>query len=105
MWLDTYTMDLEADEDFRADLEALWQNLRPLYEKLHGFVRYKLRQTEWGSEFGERDPIPAHLSGNMWAQTWENIYPLVAPYPEEPNPLEEVNVQLVEQVHTFDRCF
>ena len=24
-------------------------------------------------------PIPAHLLGNMWAQEWGNIYPLVAP--------------------------
>ena len=26
-------------------------------------------------------PIPAHLLGNMWAQEWANIYPLVEPYP------------------------
>ena len=43
--------------------------------------RYKLRQTAWGERFGESEPIPAHLSGNMWAQSWENIYDLVAPYP------------------------
>ena len=26
-------------------------------------------------------PIPAHLLGNMWAQEWTNVYPLVEPYP------------------------
>ena len=25
-------------------------------------------------------PIPAHLLGNMWSQTWGNIYDLVEPY-------------------------
>ena len=60
--------------------------------------RYKLRQTAWGERFGETDPIPAHLSGNMWAQSWENIYDLVAPYPDAPNPLDEVDEQLVMQV-------
>ncbi len=29
-------------------------------------------------------PIPAHLLGNMWAQEWENIYPLVAPKNADP---------------------
>jgi peptidyl-dipeptidase A len=28
-------------------------------------------------------PIPAHLLGNMWAQEWSNIYPLVEPYPNQ----------------------
>ena len=34
----------------------------------------------------------------MWAQSWENIYDLVAPYPDAPNPLDEVDEQLVMQV-------
>src|SRR5262249_4123275 len=29
-------------------------------------------------------PIPAHLLGNMWAQTWDNVYPLVAPKEADP---------------------
>jgi len=29
-------------------------------------------------------PIPAHLLGNMWAQTWDNVYPLVAPKDADP---------------------
>ena len=24
-------------------------------------------------------PLPAHVLGNMWAQSWENTYPLLAP--------------------------
>jgi peptidyl-dipeptidase A len=30
-------------------------------------------------------PIPAELLGNMWAQEWNNVYDLVAPYPDEPS--------------------
>ena len=26
-------------------------------------------------------PMPAHLLGNMWAQSWGNIADLVKPYP------------------------
>jgi peptidyl-dipeptidase A len=29
-------------------------------------------------------PIPAHLVGNIWAQDWSNIYPLVAPPNADP---------------------
>ena len=30
-------------------------------------------------------PIPAHLLGNMWAQSWVNIEDLVKPYPDKPS--------------------
>ena len=29
-------------------------------------------------------PIPAHLLGNIWAQDWSNVYPLVAPANADP---------------------
>ena len=28
--------------------------------------------------------LPAHLLGNMWAQTWENIEEIVKPFPDSP---------------------
>ena len=31
-----------------------------------------------------RVPIPAYLLGNIWAQEWENIYPLVQPANADP---------------------
>ena len=34
-----YTNDMAADADFSADLEELWQIIKPLYQKLHGYVR------------------------------------------------------------------
>ena len=29
-------------------------------------------------------PIPAHMLGNIWAQDWSNVYPLVAPATSDP---------------------
>lgn len=46
---------------FQADCEALWQQVKPVYEELHAYVRYKLRQQY--SQIGENDPIPAQLFG------------------------------------------
>lgn len=46
--------------------------MRPLYEQLHGYVRQKLRN-KFGSLISEDGPIPMHLLGNMWGQSWENV--------------------------------
>jgi peptidyl-dipeptidase A len=79
MWRSAYDM---PPEDFPAELDRLWGEVKPLYEALHCHVRAKLGE-QYGTDLVPRDgPIPAHLLGNMWAQDWSNIYPLVAP-PEE----------------------
>ena len=39
----------------------------------------------YGEETVEPDgPIPAHLLGNMWAQSWNNIATMLTPYPDKP---------------------
>jgi peptidyl-dipeptidase A len=46
---------------------------------MHAFVRWKLAQ-QYGKDVVREDaPIPAHLLGNMWAQEWTNLYPILAP--------------------------
>ena len=78
MWRSKYDMDPEA---FAEEVERLWSAVRPLYVALHRYVRRRLA-LEYGPErVPERGPIPAHLLGNMWAQSWEGVYPLVAPTP------------------------
>lgn len=59
-------------------VEGFWNKLKPLYQELHAYVRYKLSQKY--VEMSPEGPIPAHLLGNMWAQSWVNIYELVEPY-------------------------
>ena len=76
MWRSGYDMPPEA---FSADLERMWQEVKPLYESLHTYVRWKLNE-HYGDEIQPATgPIRADLLGNMWAQEWGNIYPLVAP--------------------------
>jgi peptidyl-dipeptidase A len=73
LWRSNY--DMPAD-DFAKELDRLWTQVRPLYEALHAHVRASLAK-KYGSVVPEAGPIPAHLLGNMWAQQWGNIYPLV----------------------------
>jgi peptidyl-dipeptidase A len=81
MWRSDYDM---SPQDFSAELDRLWQQLQPLYDSLHSYVRAKLVE-QYGPEVVPSDgPIPAHLLGNMWAQSWLNIYPLVAPPAGDP---------------------
>jgi peptidyl-dipeptidase A len=76
MWRAKYDM---APEQFSADLERLWQQVRPLYLQLHAYVRKRLIE-EYGAIANRPDGmIPADLLGNMWAQEWGNIYDVVAP--------------------------
>ncbi len=76
LWRSGYDMSPEA---FAADLERVWQQVKPLYDSLHAYVRHKLRQTYGPDLVPATGPIPAHLLGNMWSQSWENIYLLVKP--------------------------
>jgi peptidyl-dipeptidase A len=76
MWRSAYDMPPDA---FAAELDRLYAQVRPLYEALHTHVRAKLVETYGADKVPADGPIPAHLLGNIWAQEWGNIYPLVAP--------------------------
>ncbi len=80
MWRAKYDMPPDA---FAAELDRLWEQVRPLYLSLHAYVRARLRQ-KYGDAVPASGPIPADLLGNMWAQEWDNIYPLVAPANADP---------------------
>jgi peptidyl-dipeptidase A len=74
MWRLKYDMPAEA---FTAEVDRLWEQVRPLYVSLHAYVRMKLRQ-KYGDVVPESGPIPAHLLGNIWAQDWSNVEDLVS---------------------------
>jgi len=80
LWRSKYDM---APDAFSAELDRLWEQVKPLYLSLHAYVRWKLRE-KYGDAVPANGPIPAHLLGNMWAQTWDNVYPLVAPKDADP---------------------
>ena len=73
LWRAGYDM---PPDDFSADLERLWNQVRPLYLSLHTFVRAKLVEKYGPNVVPPDGPIPAHLLGNIWAQEWGNIYDL-----------------------------
>ncbi|HEU0175832.1 MAG TPA: M2 family metallopeptidase [Blastocatellia bacterium] len=75
MWRSNY--DMEPDQ-FAAEMERLWLQVKPLYDSLHTYVRARLRQ-KYGDVVPATGPIPAYLLGNMWSQTWGNIYDIVKP--------------------------
>ena len=76
MWRSKY--DMPPDE-FAKEVDRLWAQIRPLYLSLHAYARTKLRE-KYGTEVvPATGPIPAHLLGNMWGQSWENIYEILAP--------------------------
>ena len=74
LWRAGYDM---TPEEFSADLERLWNQVRPLYISLHTFVRWKLAEKYGPNAVPPGGPIPAHLLGNPWAQEWGNIYDLL----------------------------
>ena len=76
MWRANYDM---PPEEFAALTEKLWQEVKPLYQSLHTYVRWKLNEKYGDAVQPKTGPIRADLLGNMWAQEWGNIYPLVAP--------------------------
>jgi len=107
MWRSKYDMPPDA---FAKELDRLWQQVRPLYVSLHSYVRWKLREKYGPDRVPEKGPIPAHLLGNMWAQEWGNIYPLVAPKDADPGydltaRLKAKGVDAKEMVRYGERFF
>lgn len=75
-WRSKYDMDPDA---FAADADAQWEKVKPFYNALHCHVRSKLNEYYGDNVVPATGPIPAHVLGNQWAQTWGNIYDLVKP--------------------------
>ncbi|XP_031209746.1 angiotensin-converting enzyme-like protein Ace3 isoform X3 [Mastomys coucha] len=71
-------------DTLEEDLEQLYEELQPLYLNLHAYVRRSLYRHYGPEVINLQGPIPAHLLGNMWAQSWNNILNLVLPYPDKP---------------------
>jgi len=95
MWRLKY--DMPPDE-FSAELDRLWGQVKPLYNALQCHVRHKLKEKYGEGVVGSDGKIPAHLLGNMWAQSWGNIYDLVKPENEG----TPVDVTALLKKHNYD---
>lgn len=81
MWRARYDL---PSEEFATETDRLWGQVKPLYDQLHCHVRAELNE-EYGNEVVPLDqPIRADILGNMWAQSWGNIFDLVAPQDADP---------------------
>ncbi len=107
LWRAGYDM---SPAEFEADIERLWTDVKPLYDELHCYVRARLQAKYGKDKVPDHAPIPAELLGNMWAQEWNNIADLVAPYPSEPSldvgrALEAGHWDAVKMVKQGERFF
>lgn len=98
VWMEDFEMD-----NFENIMDDLYNQIKPYYQELHAYVRRKLRDF-YGNDKIKSKYIPAHLLGNMWAQNWENIYDIVAPYRdiEEPKITEALKLKGYTPMKIFE---
>jgi peptidyl-dipeptidase A len=70
---------MPADAFTRVE-DELYEQVKPLYRALHCYVRARLAALYGEDKVPKAGLIPAHLLGNMWAQEWVNLYPILEPY-------------------------
>jgi peptidyl-dipeptidase A len=95
IWRSQY--DMPADE-FTAEMDRLWEQLRPLYLSLHAYVRGQLAKKYGTSVVSPNGPIPAHLLGNIWSQEWNNVYDLM----DSPKPSQSFDLTKILQDRKTD---
>ena len=94
----------------RAELERLWDQVRPLFESLHCLVRGELGE-EYGTAIAPPgEAIPAHLLGDLGDGRWSRVYDLVAPRTrgrgyDPTRQLERNGVDPTEMARTGERFF
>ncbi len=107
MWRSKYDMDPVA---FAQEVDRLWSEVEPLYRSLHAYVRRRLLEHYGGDRVPTQGPIPAHLLGNMWAQSWEGTLPLLVP-PSTPTGMDltallaQRGLSPTDMVRTAERFF
>ncbi|KAG6454446.1 hypothetical protein O3G_MSEX008728 [Manduca sexta] len=97
-WLGEY-----EEEDSEDQFAALWAQIKPLYEQIHAYVRRHLRLKYGEDVVSARGPIPAHLLGNIWAQTWNNVEKFTRPFPDKSD--IDVTAALIAQNFTALKMF
>lgn len=118
MWRARY-----QDDQLVEKVDKLWDEVQPLYDELHKYVRYQLRDL-YGDKMDKKSEfIPAHLLGNMWvssarraslmqrckknfnqqAQNWVNLYDRIKPFKNAS--LVDVTRKMEEDNFTVKKMF
>lgn len=89
--------------NFRQDVDNVWEQIRPLYEALHAYVRRRLREYYGPERVNRIAPIPSHILGNMFGQSWSSILDIIIPYPGKK--LIDITPRMIEQGYTPQLMF
>ncbi|XP_060091098.1 angiotensin-converting enzyme 2 [Heteronotia binoei] len=89
-WRGNYETDYPEEyrysrEQLIIDVEKTFEQIKPLYDQLHAYVRSNLQKIYGSHRIDSNGCLPAHLLGDMWGRFWTNLYPLMIPYPNKPN--------------------
>uniref|UniRef100_A0A1L8DQS2 Angiotensin-converting enzyme n=1 Tax=Nyssomyia neivai TaxID=330878 RepID=A0A1L8DQS2_9DIPT len=98
MWRGRY-----EEDNFEQIAEDLWVQVEPLYNELHTYVKLKLEQIYKDRWDTREETIPAHILGNMWAQSWGNLYEDLKPFKDAT--LVDVTGKMLEQGYTILKMF
>uniref|UniRef100_A0A0B7ANC9 Angiotensin-converting enzyme n=1 Tax=Arion vulgaris TaxID=1028688 RepID=A0A0B7ANC9_9EUPU len=97
-WRSGYESDTFID-----DVRDLFDQVAPLYEQLHAYVRRRLRQVYGESRFPKSGHIPAHILGDLWAEQWDSLIDLVKPFSNKT--AMDVTPEMIKQNYTVDQIF
>ncbi|KAJ8682442.1 hypothetical protein QAD02_018234, partial [Eretmocerus hayati] len=67
--------------DFEQEIDEVWEGIKPLYDELHAYIRKRLRDRYGPEKISGQAPLPSHILGNIWGQSWTNILDMTLPYP------------------------
>jgi peptidyl-dipeptidase A len=97
IWRSMYDM---PPDQFAKEADRLWEQLRPLYQSLHAYVRGQLAKKYGAALVPANGPIPAQLLGNLWSQEWNNVYSLM----DSPKPAQSYDLtKILQERHTDAR--
>lgn len=98
MWREMY-----EDEKFLENIEDLWKKVEGLYSELQKYMRRRLMRLYKGQMNADDELLPAHLLGNMWAQSWNNLYDRTKPFAN--GALIDVTQAMIDQKYTAKKMF
>ncbi len=107
LWRGGYDMDADA---FVKETDRIWGQVKPLYDQLHCAVRAGLNEKYGDEVVPLNEPMRADILGNMWGQSWGNVYDVVAPEGAAPGVdttklLEENGYDALKMVETAETFF
>ncbi|XP_071488365.1 angiotensin-converting enzyme-like [Diadema antillarum] len=103
-WRGSY--EVESIPSLAEMVDDLYHQLEPLYLSLHAYVRRKLYNLYGPRYINLRGPIPAHILGNMWAQTWSYLSDICEPFPNKTRvDFKELTRIMVKQNYTVIKMY